>query len=43
MTPSSKMLKEMGMSKEDIAQMILLSEDDVLTYPDEFNSEEDEE
>ena len=43
MSPDSKMLKEMGMSKEDVAQMLLLSEDDVLVDPDGFNEPDDEE
>jgi DNA-directed RNA polymerase sigma subunit (sigma70/sigma32) len=37
------MLKEMGMSEEDVAQMLELSEDDVLILNDEFSEDDDEE
>ena len=43
MTPTSRMLKEMGMSEEDVAQMLELSEDDVLIDLDGFSEDDDEE
>jgi len=43
MTPLQRELKSMGMSNEDVAQMLLLSEDDVLIDPDGFIEDDDEE